>query len=89
MFAFTLIFSHSKYLSRGRRGCGRMVIGFTTTYVISAYYHQCCELESREWRGVLDTTLHDKMSEIVTCGRSVVFYRVPRFPPLIKPTATI
>ena len=66
MFAFTLIFSHSKYLSRGRRGCGRMVIGFTTTYVISAYYHQSCELESRKWRGVLDTTLHDKVSEIVT-----------------------
>jgi hypothetical protein len=45
-----------------------MVIGFTTTYVISAYYHQCCELESREWRGVLDTTLHDKMSESVNAN---------------------
>jgi hypothetical protein len=24
---------------RDRRGCDRMVVGFTTTYVISAYHH--------------------------------------------------
>jgi len=38
---------YSKYLSkrikltstRGRRGCDRMVVGFTTTYAISAYNH--------------------------------------------------
>jgi hypothetical protein len=24
---------------RGRRGCDRMVVGFTTTYAISAYHH--------------------------------------------------
>jgi hypothetical protein len=29
---------------RGRRG--RMVIGFTTTYAISAYHHKNCECES-------------------------------------------
>jgi hypothetical protein len=23
-----------------------MVVGFTTTYAISAYHHECCELES-------------------------------------------
>jgi hypothetical protein len=28
----------------GRRG--RMVVGFTTTYVINAYHHSCCEFES-------------------------------------------
>jgi len=30
------------------RHCGRdrMVVGFTTTYEISAYHHWCCELES-------------------------------------------
>jgi hypothetical protein len=34
----------------GRRGRNRMVIGFTTTYAISAYHHWCCEFESRsEW----------------------------------------
>jgi hypothetical protein len=38
----------------------RMVVGFTTTYAISAYHHQSCEFESRLWRGVLDTTLCDK-----------------------------
>jgi hypothetical protein len=27
----------------GRRGRDRMVVGFTTTYAISAYHHWCCE----------------------------------------------
>ena len=27
----------------GRRCPGRMVAGFTTTHVISAYLHYCCE----------------------------------------------
>jgi len=31
---------------------GRMVVGFTTTYAISAYHHWCCEFESRSGRGV-------------------------------------
>jgi hypothetical protein len=43
---------------RGHRGRDRMVVGFTTTYVISAYHHWCCEFESRL---------------AVTCDRSVVF----------------
>jgi hypothetical protein len=29
-----------------------MVVGFTTTYAISAYPHYCCEFESRPGRGV-------------------------------------
>jgi hypothetical protein len=29
----------------GRRGHDRMVVGFTTTYVISAYHHLHCEFE--------------------------------------------
>ena len=32
-----------------------MVVGFTTTYAISAYHHQCCEFETRSLQGVLDT----------------------------------
>jgi hypothetical protein len=28
---------------RGRRGSDHMVVGFTTTYAISAYHHWCCE----------------------------------------------
>ena len=35
-----------------RRGRDRMVVGFTTTYAISAYHHWCCEFESRSGRGV-------------------------------------
>jgi len=29
-----------------------MVVGFTTTYAISAYHHWCCEFESRSGWGV-------------------------------------
>ena len=47
----------------GRRGRGRMVVGFTTTCAISAYYHKRCELESRSWQGILDTTLCDKVCQ--------------------------
>ena len=28
-----------------------MVVGFATTYAISAYHHLCCEIESRSGRG--------------------------------------
>jgi hypothetical protein len=41
------------YCCRGRRGRDRMVVGFTTTYAISAYHHWCCEFESRSGRDVL------------------------------------
>jgi hypothetical protein len=33
-------------------GRDRMVVGFTTTYAISAYHHWCCEFESRSGQGV-------------------------------------
>ena len=45
--------------SRHDRGC--MVVGFTTTCVISAYHHKSCEFEPHSWRGILDTTLCDKV----------------------------
>jgi len=53
------------YLSipRVHRDRDRMVVEFTTTYAISAYHHLSCELESRSWRGVLDTTLYDKVCQ--------------------------
>jgi hypothetical protein len=44
----------------GCRGHDRMVVGFTTSYAISAHYHYHCEFESSSWRSVLDTTLCDK-----------------------------
>jgi hypothetical protein len=43
--------STSKYI-RVRSGGDCMVIGFTTTYAISAYHHWCCEFESRSERDV-------------------------------------
>jgi hypothetical protein len=43
------------YSNRGCRGRDRMVVGFTTTYAISAYHH---------WRrGVLDAKLCDKVCQ--------------------------
>ena len=46
-----------------------MVVAFTTTYGISAYHHQRCEFEYRSWRGVLDTTLCDKVCQKLATGR--------------------
>jgi hypothetical protein len=40
-----------------------MVVGFTTTYAICAYRHQSWEFEPRSWRGLLDTTLYDKVCQ--------------------------
>ena len=48
---------------RGHRGLDRMVVGFTTTYAISAYHHYSFEFEPRSWRGVLDTTLCDQVCQ--------------------------
>ena len=52
---------------RGRRD--HMVVGFTTTCVISAYHHWSFEFESRVLRGVLDTTLCDKVYQWFAVGR--------------------
>jgi len=59
----------------------RMVVEFTTTYAISAYHHYSCEFESCSWRGVLDTTLCNKVCQWLAT--------VVQFPPPIKLTATI
>ena len=32
-------------MTRGRRGRDRMVVGFITTYAMSAYHHKRCEFE--------------------------------------------
>ena len=45
---------------RVRRGHGRIVVGFTTTYAIGAYRYQV-QIPLR--RGVLDTTLCDKLCQ--------------------------
>jgi hypothetical protein len=51
---FTNLYSCQAYSwnKGGCCGCDRMVVGFTTTYAISAYHHWCCEFESRLGRGV-------------------------------------
>jgi len=36
----------SLFIYWGRRGRDRMIVGVTTTYVISAYHHWWCEFES-------------------------------------------
>ena len=47
------------------RGHDRMVVGFTATCAISAYHHfQFCS-----WRGVLHTTLCDKVCQLLSAGR--------------------
>ena len=40
-----------------------MVVGFTTTYAISAYHHWSCQFESHSWRVVFDTTSCDKVCQ--------------------------
>ena len=47
-----------------------MVVGFTTTCVIRAYKHyKVSEFEVHSWRGVFDTTLCDKVCQLVTAGQ--------------------
>ena len=50
LLVYTLILFRHPH-TRSHRGHDRMVVGFTTTYAISAYHHWC-ELESRSGRGV-------------------------------------
>jgi hypothetical protein len=50
-------------MGEGDRDHGRMVVGLRTTCAINAYHHKSCEFISRSWRGVLDTTLLDKVCQ--------------------------
>ena len=40
-----------------------MVVEFTTTCGIVAYHHLSCEVKLHSWRGVLDTTVCDKVCQ--------------------------
>ena len=53
---------------QGYCGHDRMVVGFTTTCAISSYHH-CCEFEPCSWRRVLDTTICDKVHQLLVTGR--------------------
>ena len=64
----SLISNKDRNKRKGCRGRDHIVVGFTDTYVISAYHHTCCLLKHRSWRGVLDTTLCDKVCQwLATC----------------------
>ena len=41
----------------------RMVVEYPTTYAIIAYHHESCEFKSCSLRGVLDTTLCNKVCQ--------------------------
>jgi hypothetical protein len=64
---YTLIKLPTSFLDR--RGHARMVVGFTTTYAISAYHHCSSEFEFSLMRGVLNTTLCDKGCQWLVTGR--------------------
>ena len=71
---------NKRYIAK--RGRDRLVVGFTTTYAISAYHHWCWEFESRSGRGVQYYVI-----KFVNDLREVGgFLRVLRFPPPIKLT---
>ena len=76
---------NTRSLCRGRRGRDRMVVGFTTTFAISAYHHWCYEFESRSGRGVQHYVIKF-VSDLRQVGG---FLWVLRFPSLIKLTAMI
>jgi hypothetical protein len=61
----------------------RLVVGFTTTYAISAYHHRCCEFESLSERGVQ----HYDIKFVSDLQQVDGFLRALRFPPPIKLTA--
>ena len=46
----------------------RIIVGFTSPCAISAYHHLGCEFEPCSWRGVLDTTLCDKVCQWLATG---------------------
>jgi hypothetical protein len=72
-------------LTGGRRSQDCMVVGFSTTYAISAYHLWRCEFESRSGRCVQ----HFVIKFVCDLWQVSGFHRVLRFPPPIKLTATI
>ena len=65
-------------------GRDRILVGFTTTYAISAYHHWYCELESRSGWGV-----HYVIKFVCDLQQDGGFLWILVFPPPIKLTATI
>ena len=72
---------------RDRRERDRTVVGFTTTYAVSAYRHCCCEFESRSGRGVQHYVIKF-VSDLRKVGDFLRVLWLLRFPPPIKLTST-
>ena len=71
----------------GRRGRDRMVVGFKTTYAISAYRHKGRELKPRSGRVY---SIQHYVIKFVNDLRQVGgFLRVLQLPPPIKLAATV
>ena len=68
------------YSYKGHRGHDHMIVGFTTTYAISAYHHWCSEFESRSGRGVQQYEIKF-VSDLQQVGS---FLRVLQVPPSIN-----
>jgi hypothetical protein len=45
------------------------MVGFTTTCAISVYHYKPCEFESFSWGDALDTTLCDKVCQLLPAGQ--------------------
>jgi hypothetical protein len=65
----------------------RMVVGFSTTYAISANHNQLCEFESHS--GEVYSILHHVIKFVSVLWQICGFLRVLWFPQPIKLTATI
>ena len=68
----------------GCRGCDRIVVGFPSSCLISAYHHYCCEFEPRS--GEVYSIQHYVIKFVSDLRQSGAFLR---FPPTINLTATI
>ena len=71
----------------GRRGPDRMLVGFTTTYAISAYHHRSCEVKSHS--GEVYWIQHYVIKFVSDLQHMGGFLHTLRFPPPVKLTAII
>ena len=71
----------------GHYGRDRVVVGFTTTYAISAYHHYCCEFKSCS--GKVQSIQHYEIKFVSDLRRVDGFLQVLRFPTSIKLIAMI
>ena len=86
-FGLECLMPLSTILPRGCHGHDCVVVGFTTTFAISAYHHWSCKFES--CAGKMYFIQHYVIKFICDLQQVGGFLRVLQFPPPIKLTATI